>query len=68
MAHDKQLAVYEVTPPPAAKAFTPAFFVESTAPDNIDDKESAPSTPENCEPSEIDKIVKVLANRRTLNS
>ena len=63
MAHDKQLAVYEVAPPPAAKAFTPAFFVESTAPDNIDDKESAPSTPENCEPSEIDKIVKVLAKQ-----
>ncbi|QGM93359.1 alpha/beta hydrolase [Methylocystis rosea] len=63
MAQDKQLAVYEVTPPPAAQAFTPAFFVESTAPDNIDDRENAPPTPENCQPSEIDKIVQVLAKQ-----
>jgi pimeloyl-ACP methyl ester carboxylesterase len=63
MAQDKQLAVYEVTPPPAAQAFTPAFFVESTAPDNIDDRENAPPTPENCQASEIDKIVQVLAKQ-----
>ena len=59
MAHDKQLAVYEVTPPPAAKAFTPAFFVESTAPDNIDDKESVLPAPDNCKVSELEKIVEI---------
>ncbi|MBI5314082.1 MAG: alpha/beta hydrolase [Methylocystis sp.] len=64
MAHDKELAVYEVTPPSAAKAFTPAFFVESTAPDNIDDKESVLPAPDNCKVSELEKIVETLANQK----
>ncbi|MGD9544059.1 MAG: hypothetical protein AB7F41_02215 [Methylocystis sp.] len=62
MAQEKDLAAYEVVPP-ASEGFTPAFFVESTAPDNIDDKQSAPQTPDNCRPSDIDKIVEALTKQ-----
>jgi hypothetical protein len=41
----------EVTLPPAAKAFTPLSSSESTAPDNIDDKESVLPAPDNCKVS-----------------
>ncbi|CCJ08367.1 alpha/beta hydrolase [Methylocystis sp. SC2] len=64
MAQIQELAVYEVeVATGAGKAFAPAFFVESTAPENIDDKESVPSTPEYCKPSTIDHIVETLADR-----
>lgn len=65
MAHVQELAVYEVqAAPPAGETFTPAFFVESTAPDNIDDKERVLPTPENCKVSELDKIVETLAKQK----
>lgn len=62
----KSFSVYEVdVQPQAGRRIIPAFFVESTAPDNIDDKESAPSTPDNCNPSTIDDIVEMLARQKT---
>ncbi|MBM3576875.1 MAG: alpha/beta hydrolase [Alphaproteobacteria bacterium] len=65
MAQIQELAVYEVdVAPPTGKAFTPAFFVESTAPENIDDKESALPTPDYCKPSTIDQIVETLAKQQ----
>ncbi len=42
----------------------PAFFVESTAPDNLDDKDGAPATPRYCKPSNVDEIVKRLARQQ----
>lgn len=62
MARIQELATYEVdVGAPDGKAFTPAFFVESTAPINFDDKESVLPTPEYCKPSTIDRIVATLA-------
>jgi len=64
MAQIKELAVYEVdVAPETGKVFTPAFFVESTAPENIDDKESVLPTPDYCKPSTIDHIVETLAKQ-----
>lgn len=64
MAQIQELAVYEVdVAPPNGKALTPAFFVESTAPANIDDKDAALPTPDYCKPSTIDQIVETLAKQ-----
>ncbi|MGQ0444860.1 MAG: hypothetical protein ACT4O2_06990 [Beijerinckiaceae bacterium] len=49
--------------PDNGRLAVPAFFVESTAPDNIDDKIGTLATPENCTPSQIDNIVEMLAQQ-----
>jgi len=49
-----------VKPPPGAST-VPAFFVESTAPVNFDDKDNPLPTPPNCKPSNLDDIVDALA-------
>ncbi|MFO1101523.1 MAG: hypothetical protein U1E20_01305 [Methylocystis sp.] len=65
MARIQELATYEVdVAAQDGKAFTPAFFVESTAPINFDDKESDLPTPEYCKPSTIDEIVATLAKQK----
>lgn len=64
MAQIQELATYEVdVAAEPGKTYTPAFFVESTAPENIDDKESVPPTPDYCKPSTIDHIVETLAKQ-----
>ncbi len=64
MARIQELATYEVdVAAQVGKAFTPAFFVESTAPINFDDKESVLPTPGHCKPSTIDRIVETLARQ-----
>jgi hypothetical protein len=50
--------------PDNGRLVVPAFFVESMAPDNIDDKDGAPATPEYCIPSKIDNIVEMLAQQQ----
>jgi len=65
MAHVQELAVYQVdVAPPAGETLTPAFFVESTAPDNIDDTECVLPPPENCKVSDLNKIVETLAKQK----
>ena len=65
MARIQELATYEVdVAAQDGKAFTPAFFVESTAPINFDDKKNDLPTPEYCKPSTIDEIVATLAKQK----
>lgn len=64
MAQIELFSFYEVNPKPLDRgSIVPAFFVESTAPDNIDDKDGALSKPDGCEPSNIDDIVGKLAEQ-----
>jgi pimeloyl-ACP methyl ester carboxylesterase len=55
-------AVYEVKVGGAAPAI-PAFFIESTAPNNFDDKGAPPTTPDHCVESAIDRIVEKLSEQ-----
>ncbi|MGH6842026.1 MAG: hypothetical protein ACREDV_08045, partial [Methylocella sp.] len=64
MPQIQQFSFYMVdVKPDNDKLAVPAFFVESTAPDNIDDKAGALATPANCIPSQIDNIVEILAQQ-----
>lgn len=54
MPQIQRFSVYMVdVKPDNGRLVVPAFFVESMAPDNFDDKDGAPATPEHCIPSKI---------------
>jgi hypothetical protein len=65
MSQIQLFSVYVVdVKPDNGRPIVPAFFVESTAPDNIDDKDGALATPNGCKPSEIDDIVGMLGQQQ----
>ena len=65
MPQIQRFSVYMVdVKPDNGRLVVPAFFVESMAPDNIDDKDGALATPEYCIPSKIDNIVEMLAQQQ----
>lgn len=65
MPQIQRFSVYMVdVKPDNGRQVVPAFFVESMAPDNIDDKVGALATPEHCIPSKIDNIVEMLAQQQ----
>ena len=65
MPQIQRFSVYMVdVKPDNGRLVVPAFFVESMAPDNIDDKDGTLATPNGCKPSEIDDIVGMLAQQQ----
>lgn len=64
MPQIQQVSVYMVdVKPDKDRPVVPAFFVECTAPGNIDDKDGKLATPEYCIPAKIDNIVEKLAQQ-----